>query len=84
MVLAAEPDELLREVWSAHRPVGSDPLRRIVAAGGSGGLEAFQILAAGLPVNLDASVFVVLHIGANCASKKRFTFSVDFRPDEFD
>jgi two-component system, chemotaxis family, protein-glutamate methylesterase/glutaminase len=30
----------------------------------AGGVEALKILAAGLPANLDASVFVVLHIGA--------------------
>jgi two-component system chemotaxis response regulator CheB len=36
----------------------------IVVGASAGGVEALQRLAAGLPANLDASVFVVLHIGA--------------------
>ncbi len=36
----------------------------IVVGASAGGVEALKILAAGLPANLDASVFVVLHIGA--------------------
>jgi len=36
----------------------------IVVGASAGGVEALQVLAAGVPANLDASVFVVLHIGA--------------------
>jgi two-component system, chemotaxis family, protein-glutamate methylesterase/glutaminase len=41
------------------------PKQDIVVIGASaGGVEALQTVAAGLPAGLDASVFVVLHIGA--------------------
>jgi two-component system, chemotaxis family, protein-glutamate methylesterase/glutaminase len=34
-----------------------------VVGASAGGVEALQLLAAGLPANLEASIFVVLHIG---------------------
>lgn len=41
------------------------PKRDIIVIGASaGGIEALKVVAAGLPANLSASVFVVLHIGA--------------------
>jgi two-component system chemotaxis response regulator CheB len=41
----------------------------IVVGASLGGVEALQVLAAGLPANLDASVFVVLHIGIGIHGK---------------
>ena len=41
------------------------PKQDIVVIGASaGGVEALQVLASGLPTNLEAAVFVVLHIGS--------------------
>jgi two-component system, chemotaxis family, protein-glutamate methylesterase/glutaminase len=36
----------------------------IVVGASAGGVEALRVFAAGLPASLEASIFVVLHIGA--------------------
>ena len=41
----------------------------IVVGASAGGVEALQVFAAGMPANLDAAIFVVLHIGAGIAGQ---------------
>src|SRR4051794_23759439 len=43
----------------------------VVAGASAGGVEALRELASGLPVDLDAAVFVTLHIGAGPSALDR-------------
>lgn len=43
----------------------SDPAAIIVIGASAGGVEALRTVVAGLPVDIDAAVFVTLHIGAH-------------------
>jgi two-component system chemotaxis response regulator CheB len=45
----------------------------IVVGASAGGVEALQLLARGLPASLDASVFVVLHIGRGINGQSHLT-----------
>jgi two-component system chemotaxis response regulator CheB len=49
------------------------PKQDIVVVGAlAGGVEALSVFAAGLPANLEAAVFVVLHIGTGGIDRRSY------------
>jgi two-component system chemotaxis response regulator CheB len=69
--------DAIGEIVTAHRSANSDPIREVilptskrnivVIATSAGGVNALCELTKHLPKDLDASIFVVMHIGASSA-----------------